>query len=418
MNKYMEQAMAGSDAADDAAKDEILAQVQQHRMLFANGPPGTGKTFVIHTQIRKWKDRGARILFALPTGQLASDMRTKHPDIDVDTFHAAFLFHRNLSEAMAILTQYDLVILDEISMLTASQFERLVIMWKSAEKLPCLVLLGDFWQLPIVDKKDKRCELSSAWNGNVRIINFYEQVRCKDKRLQRKLNTLRTSVPSKKNYRKILNNHRAWTTAQPSGFHILQLFRRTKHKTTILTCTRKGSALVNRLAVKVLFEDRHKHCIGNIPIEYESNPQNYDKSKLLEGAPEPARTNIYAGMRIFLTKNLDKEHSFVNGMLAFIQGYNAEAKCLDVITRTQVRLAVHLHTEYVENHGRVTCFPIRVGYASTVQKAQGSTLDHVTIWLDAPGCRAAAYVALSRVRTDDDYLIAGAVQPGHFAPAQ
>ena len=84
-----------------------------NKILFASGPPGTGKTHVVHEQIRQWKSKGARILFTLPTGQLASEVRSVHPDIDVDTSHGAFLLLRPLQEAMAILTQYELVIIDE-----------------------------------------------------------------------------------------------------------------------------------------------------------------------------------------------------------------------------------------------------------------------------------------------------------------
>ena len=65
----------------------------------------------------------------------------------------------------------------------------------------------------------------------------------------------------------------------------------------------------------------------------------------------------------------------------------------------------------------MTRFPVRVGYAGTVQRIQGMTLDHVTLYLDRAGCRAAAYVALSRVAYDADYLIAGQVSPKHFRPA-
>ena len=42
----------------------------------------------------------------MPVGQLASEMRAMHPDIDVDTNHGAFLLHRPLQEGMAIMTQY------------------------------------------------------------------------------------------------------------------------------------------------------------------------------------------------------------------------------------------------------------------------------------------------------------------------
>ena len=34
-----------------------------------------------------------------------------------------------------------------------------------------------------------------------------------------------------------------------------------------------------------------------------------------------------------------------------------------------------------------------------------------------PGCKAAGYVAMARVRHDRDYLIAGRVTPHHFVPA-
>ena len=78
---------------------------------------------------------------------------------------------------------------------------------------------------------------------------------------------------------------------------------------------------------------------------------------------------------------------------------------------------MHLITEKLSKGRYVTYFPVRLGYASTVQKVQGATVPHVTIWLDAAGCRAAAYVAMSRVEYDDNYLIAGAVCTKHFVPA-
>ena len=66
---------------------------------------------------------------------------------------------------------------------------------------------------------------------------------------------------------------------------------------------------------------------------------------------------------------------------------------------------------------RVVGFPVRLGYAGTVQRIQGMTLEHVTLYLDRPSCRAAGYVALSRVEYDGNYLIAGPVHPRLFVPA-
>lgn len=311
------------------------------------------------------------------------------------------------------------MVIDEISMLTAEHFERIVTMFRIAEKMPCLVMMGDFWQLPVVDKTAKACDESRAWNASsVFTIRFLEQVRCKDEALQKKLNTLRTSVPSMKQLKKILRGHRAWKTAEPTAWDILELLR--KHEdTTIVTCTRKGSAKVNDLAKQVLFEDRKKEALAEVPLDYEMESSNYLQSGGLKpGRLQGAKTTIFKGLRVFLTKNMSKRDDFVNGMAATVEAYDSTSKCLDVLTKTGKRLAVHLVTEEVEGHGRVTYFPVRVGYACTVPKIQGQTLAHICIWLDAPCCRAAAYVAMSRVKLDRDYLIAGKVCPRHFVPAR
>ena len=213
--------------------------------------------------------------------------------------------------------------------------------------------------------------------------------------------------------------HRAWKTKEPEAYDILNVMRDTKEKTTIVTCSRRGAAKVNELAKKVLFDDRRKQQIGEIPCDYEANDANYDdKGKLKKKVKlAPAEMAIYKGLRVYLTKNLNKKDDFVNGMQATVVDYDEASQCLEVITKTKKRLAVHLYTEDVEGHGRVTYFPVRLGYACTVQKVQGATLDHITLWLDVPGCRAAAYVALSRVEYDANYLIGGVVCPRHFVPA-
>ena len=415
-------ALKARQAKEDAEVEQCIAEADAHRMLFASGPPGTGKTHVVHREIDRWKREGARVLFALPTGMLASEVRAKQPDIDVDTTWGAFLFHRPVQEAAQILTQYDLVVVDEVSMLTDWQFERIVALWMHAEKLPAVVLLGDFYQLPVVDPQAQRCELSSAWRQHVKTIEFREQVRCKSKTLQEKLDILRYNIPSKRQLRqKLLKGHVAWTKEVPEPFDIKRLLD--KHaNTTIVTCTCPGSHMVNEICRKLRFEDRHKKPLGTVPFDYEANPENYElvngrRVLRRRGRVEAADTEVYAGMRVFLTRNMAKADDFVNGMQAEVQAYDSRSKCLEVLTRTGKRLAVHPYTEQLDDGRKVTSFPVRLGYACTVQKVQGMTLDHITLWLDAAGCRAAAYVALSRVQRDTDYLIGGKVSPKHFVPA-
>jgi len=63
-------------------------------------------------------------------------------------------------------------------------------------------------------------------------------------------------------------------------------------------------------------------------------------------------------------------------------------------------------------------YPVRLGYSTTLHKIQGATLPHITIWIDCPWVRAAAYVAISRVQYDADWRFVGQMAPKHFFPAQ
>ena len=417
IDKAVKTAVEAREAIDDDTYEAIVdAASYKGKIVVVLGPPGTGKTTVVHKCVKKWHQEGARILFALPTGQLASEIRRVHPEINVDTCHGAFLFHKDLTEALPILTQYDLVIVDELSMLTAEHYDRIYAMWQTAEKLPCIVLMGDFYQLPGPQKPPSRICDSAAY-AFAKKIHFDTVHRCKDPVLAKKLKALRTSVPSMKLLKKIVKKHRAWTSTAPTEFDVLQVLREHEN-TSMLTCTRNGARQLNDLAITVLFKHRHKKLLASLPGDWQDDPGNFgDNGEVPKGVEvQPVYIDIFEGMRIVLTLNLNKRQDFVNGMTATVEAYDEDSGCLQVFTKTGKRLAVPCVREKVESHD-IDYFPIRAGYASTIQKVQGQTLEHVTIWLDRAGCKAAGYVALARVRRDADYLIAGRVTPHHFVPA-
>ena len=196
------------------------------------------------------------------------------------------------------------------------------------------------------------------------------------------------------------------------AWDILEILR--KHEdTTIVTCTRVASALVNELATKVLFQDVKKKPLSKLPLDYESNQSDYDSKWKLQPKIklEAALTDIYKGMKVVLTNNIDTKNGFCNGMFAVVEDFDENTQCLTVNTRTGKTLGIHPVTEEVEGHSKVTYFPVRVGYACTISMVQGMTLPHVTIWFDKPVCPVAAYVAMTRVPMDDKYLVAGKLCP-------
>jgi ATP-dependent exoDNAse (exonuclease V) alpha subunit len=119
-------------------------------------------------------------------------------------------------------------------------------------------------------------------------------------------------------------------------------------------------------------------------------------------------------MKIYLTKNVRKEDDYVNGMMCIVEGYFEQSGMLRVKTSSGHRLAITPWTDV--ERGKAVYYPLRIGYASTIHKAQGGEFKHITVWLDVPNMPATGYTALSRVARGSDYLLGGWVEAAHFTP--
>ena len=115
-----------------------------------------------------------------------------------------------------------------------------------------------------------------------------------------------------------------------------------------------------------------------------------------------------------LTRNIRKADDYVNGMQCDVLSYNDAARVLMVRTVTGKRLPI---TPWHDpKRPGPPYFPVRLGYCTTVHKAQGDELDFAIIYLDTPNMPAIGYTALSRVRDSNSYLLGGQLTPEHFVP--
>ena len=172
-----------------------------------------------------------------------------------------------------------MVAVDEISQLSQSDFDRIIQMWETADKVPALVFAGDFWQLPGIGKKGEeptKATDSPRWSM-VYQIELHQMWRCKDNVLKEKLQLLRTAKPSKSQLTNICRGHKAWSGHhEPTAWDLQQLYR-SHPRTTIATCTRWAAAKVNDLAIFVLYATRKKRKLETVPVDWEANPDNYDQ---------------------------------------------------------------------------------------------------------------------------------------------
>ena len=414
VNERLASATVANHSVDWQAADEARETAWAHNTpAVALGKPGTGKTTVVKACIRNACSQGGRVLFALPTAQLASRMREAfRDDVEVATCHAAFKLDQPLAESLPLMTLYDLVVVDEVSLLDCPQFERILKLWSAAERVPALVFLGDMYQLPGVGAT--RPWESSAWRSphcyHIKLVHTW---RCKEQRFQDILDELRTSKPSAHTLRRICQGRKAWRAGNPTPADLRALYGK-RPDTQIVTCTRRGAAAVNAAAVDALYG--RKTPLATLPGDVEQNQDNYVEGQLrTERVPAPTPVPIFRGMQLYLTKNVRKEDDYINGMLCTVEAYLPTQDMLRVRTKTGHRLAITRWTD-ADKQGAVY-FPIRLGYASTIHKVQGDEFAHITVYLDIAGMPAAGYTALSRVATSDCYLLGGHVTREHFVPA-
>ena len=375
------------------------------------GPPGTGKTTITKLRIKRVIEGGGRVLFALPTAQLASRMREVYgTSIDIDTCAAAFGFMEEDAAPLPVIYNYDLVVIDEISQLEAWQTDKILRIWVLADMLPALVFLGDKGQMSGFG--DLRPWQSPIWKKYVWNTTLVEQYRCKDEGLARILSVLRMSLPDDA----LLRHLQAKTAWKPPGPPTVQKLRTLLHahpQTTILTCTRFGAHEVNVCAMTALFGRFPPKA--TIDADIASNPENYVRGVMKPiDELQPTRLDIFVGMKIYLTHNVNKSADFVNGMLCDVVRYDARSRGVEVFTRTGRRLMVFPWTN--NELGNHTYYPMRAGYASTIIKFAGAELPHVTVYLEIDGIPGAAYTAISRVEYEANFLLAGILTAEKFTP--
>ena len=417
LNAHMEMSARLAKLRTPEARESHVTHLRSSKAVVCMGPPGTGKTTAARLSIKVALDLGGQVLLALPTAHLASNLRTYYvgqKNVVIDTCAAAFGLMEDPCESLPHLSLFSLIAVDEFSQLSQIQFERIVKLWASADKLPALVFCGDPYQMSGFGLD--RPWHSRLWRVACDRVLLVQAYRCKDPQFWAKLSALRIAKPSEAEVRELCVKRKAWQ-GYPNVRKIRRYIKRFP-QTTILTCTRRGTSVINNLVLRAKFPKRKP--LAYLPGDVDANPDNY----LRDGAMKPASqlrslwVPIFLGMKICITQNVRKEADFVNGMVATVEEFYPASSGLRVRTATG-RCVVIYKWKNPREPGLPAHYPIRPGYASTIAKYQGAELSHVTVYLDARNVPGAAYTALSRVQSGRQYRLAGRgrLDPDHFTPA-
>ncbi len=250
----------------NALQQEALSTACAQGVSLITGGPGTGKTYTAGHILSALVQSGAkRIAVAAPTGKAAAALESslsKHQvggvELYVGTVHGLL---KAGARARFVITPlaYDLVLIDECSMLDAALFASLLASIRGATRL---ILMGDPDQLPPVEAGSLFADLIEA--GVFATTELQESVRCQSAPLQSLAGALRSGsrfeAPSlgidfgKRSVDRIYDrlfeaasSKFAWVHAGKVAWEELASFR-------ILSCLRTGPLGVD--ALNALFVNR------------------------------------------------------------------------------------------------------------------------------------------------------------------
>ena len=138
---------------------------------------------------------------------------------------------------------------------------------------------------------------------------------------------------------------------------------------------------------------------------------------MLPGDPKQGGGHVIpiVGMRIRLTRNVDKQRGFVNGAIGVVcHSLRGNAIFTVRLQGTGNMVLVHPMEERGERF-----LPCCYGYATTIRRAQGADLEHGCIYFDQlkrPAARGYGYVAASRFKTRSGCYLYGKLRTSDFLP--
>ena len=181
--------------------------------VFLTGSPGSGKTFLLNKYIEYLKKNGAVVSVTASTGIAATHMGgvTLHSwsglgiKEELDDTEARKICEK--SYVRKRIKNTGVLIIDEISMIKASQFEAVnkICQYVKRSLRPFggmqVVCSGDFFQLPPVEKEGREIKFvneSDVWKKmEMKVCYLDEQHRTKDKKLHKILNHIRDNEAEK-----------------------------------------------------------------------------------------------------------------------------------------------------------------------------------------------------------------------------
>ena len=365
------------------SQNEAIKAVLNGENIFLTGSPGTGKSYLLRYIIQLLKHKNIGITATTGCAAVNIGGNTLHsyfglrPNLDVIKYTKQLLSSKSVIKTK--LETLDILIIDEVSMLDNVMCDELSYILKECKKSTLefggtqVIFVGDFFQLPPVT--NTFCFLSLSWiNLKPKIIELKELVRQSDDKLfQLILGKLRFGKLTKQIY-DILENNK---TVEFKDIKPTKLY--------------PNNIDVDKINLNEINKLKGK---SNLFKSYYNREQV--NKYLLENLN---KFNVYlcVGAQIMITRNINIDIGLVNGSRGIIIDLSHDTCIIKTIKGT-----IHTINYYKQDLNdyknlSIMFMPIKLAYAITIHKSQGSTIDYLEISLGNKIFESGqSYTALSR----------------------
>ncbi|MCX6723105.1 MAG: PIF1 family DEAD/DEAH box helicase [Candidatus Staskawiczbacteria bacterium] len=391
---------------------EALDILKSGYNTFLTGPPGSGKTFLLNKYIEYLRKNNVAVSITASTGIAATHMggvtlhswsglgiREELDDQEVKKVCEKGYMRKRIKNT-------NVLIIDEISMIKASQFEAVnkICQYIKRSARPFggmqIICSGDFFQLPPVERRIQPTEEiqgrlalstlpstgtrfvteSEVWKKmEIKVCYLDEQHRTKDKKLHKILNHIRENE------------------AEKSKNLLFDELDKAKDVKRVLTKLYTHNIDVDSINYSELAKIKGKEYYYQMTLR--GNPVVADILKKSCLAPE--RLVLKEGAEVMFIKN-NFEAGYVNGTQGKIIGFGASDLPI-VKTEDGKKIAVTYADWSIEEENKIVAgisqMPLRLAWAITVHKSQGMNLNSAEMDLSKCFLEGMGYVALSRLRS-------------------
>jgi ATP-dependent DNA helicase PIF1 len=421
-----------------------LQSFEHGNNIFVTGPAGTGKTELIQHIVKSAEIYKKKVQVCALTG-CAALLLSK---CNARTIHSWSGIRQGKGEIEKIISDIfknkkatkswkntDVLIIDEVSMMSKSIFELLNIIGKKIRRNSKpfggiqLVFTGDFYQLPPVGNSECESEFcfeSLQWIETFTIDNHIELItmfRQTDPQFQSILLNIRKGQITETQIQLLETYiHREYDTTKHNGCIPTKLFptkQKVDYYNQLMFDKLPGQSYEYNIIKKTncrTYLDNSNRVISTEDLERSSTlsktTQENEMRNLQMNSPCMELLSLKIGASVMCTTNLDLDNGICNGSLGIIMDFHMKLGIPIPLVKFANGITREIQMQYWQSEEypclAIGQLPLCLAWAITIHKIQGATLSMAEMDIGRTIFEyGQTYVALSRVQSLDGLYLSG-----------